>query len=59
MNRKKKINKIFTKKAKQARAKNNPNSKPRYISKADRAAAEQQPVDDANTSTLTDQQGKQ
>ncbi|MFA7553215.1 MAG: DUF2986 domain-containing protein [Spongiibacteraceae bacterium] len=39
MNRKKKINKEFNKRAKQARAKNNLAAKPRYISKAERAAA--------------------
>lgn len=42
MNRKKKINQTLTKKAKKANAKSNPKNKPRYISKADRAALEQQ-----------------
>jgi hypothetical protein len=37
MNRKKKINQIFKKKAKAARAKLNPNKSERYISKAERA----------------------
>ncbi|NRB38934.1 MAG: DUF2986 domain-containing protein [Pseudomonadales bacterium] len=37
MNRRKKINSILKKKAKRANAKLNPNKKPAYISKADRA----------------------
>ena len=37
MNRKKKINQILKKKVKKANAKLNPKSKPRYISKAERA----------------------
>lgn len=48
MNRKKKINKIYNKRRKEARAKNQPNAKSRYISKADRAALE----NDDNQSTL-------
>ena len=42
MNRKKKINKILTQKAKKANARKKPGNKPRYISKAERAAQEQQ-----------------
>ncbi|ARN75771.1 DUF2986 domain-containing protein [Oceanicoccus sagamiensis] len=42
MNRKKRINKILTQKAKKANTKNNPKNKARYISKAERAALEQQ-----------------
>ena len=37
MDRKKKINSILKKRAKQANAKLNPSTKPRYISKAERA----------------------
>ena len=37
MNRRKKVNQILKKKAKKANAKLNPKSKPRYISKAERA----------------------
>jgi hypothetical protein len=38
VNRKKKINETLKKKAKKANAKNNKSNKPRYISKAERAA---------------------
>ena len=37
MNRKKKVHAIFNKKLKKAKARMNPSSKPKYISKADRA----------------------
>jgi len=37
MNRKKKVHAIFKKKLKKAKARMNPSSKPKYISKADRA----------------------
>lgn len=37
MNRKKKINSIYKKRMKQMNAKANPTSKPKYISKAERA----------------------
>jgi len=37
MNRRKKINQILSKKAKKANARQNPGSKPRYVSKAERA----------------------
>ncbi|KZN15433.1 DUF2986 domain-containing protein [Marinomonas sp. TW1] len=40
MNRRKKIKSILTKKAKQANLKANPKSKPKYISKAERAKLE-------------------
>ena len=40
MNRKDKLQKIYNKRLKRARAKLNTASKPRYISKADRAKAE-------------------
>jgi len=40
MNRKDKLQKIYNKRLKRARAKLNTSSKPRYISKADRAKAE-------------------
>tara|TARA_R110001583_G_scaffold194524_1_gene365587 strand:- start:183 stop:326 length:144 start_codon:yes stop_codon:yes gene_type:complete len=39
MNRKKKMNKVLNQKIKKANAKSQPNNKPRYISKAERAAA--------------------
>ncbi|MDF1692121.1 MAG: DUF2986 domain-containing protein [Zhongshania sp.] len=39
MNRKKKMNKVLNAKIKKANAKNQPSNKPRYISKAERAAA--------------------
>ncbi len=42
MNRRKKVNQILKKKAKKANDKLNPKSKPRYISKAERAKQEQQ-----------------
>ena len=37
MNRQKKIQDIYSKRLKRAKAKRNPNNKPKYISKADRA----------------------
>lgn len=40
MNRKKKINSILKARAKKTNAKNNTSNKPKYISKADRAALE-------------------
>ena len=40
MNRRKKIKQILTKKAKKANEKNLPKNKPRYISKAEREALE-------------------
>ncbi|WP_372737554.1 DUF2986 domain-containing protein [Neptunomonas sp.] len=40
MNRKKKINSILIKRAKKANSKLNPVTKPRYISKEDRAKSE-------------------
>lgn len=40
MNRKKKINSILKKRMKQINAKANPSSKPKYISKAERAKLE-------------------
>jgi hypothetical protein len=40
MNRKKKINTVYSQKAKKDKRKNQPSTKNRYISKADRAAAE-------------------
>ncbi|MDO6685211.1 MULTISPECIES: DUF2986 domain-containing protein [unclassified Agarivorans] len=42
MNRKKKINDTLKKRAKKANAKNQKTNKPRYISKAERAAMEEQ-----------------
>lgn len=42
MNRKKKINSIYKKRLKKINAKKSPNSKPKYISKADRAKLEAQ-----------------
>jgi hypothetical protein len=36
MNRKKKLNQIFNKRLKKAKAKLNPNTKEKYVSKADR-----------------------
>lgn len=42
MNRRKKVNQILKKKAKKANDKLNPKSKPRYVSKAERAKQEQQ-----------------
>ena len=41
MNRRKKVNQILKKKAKKANDKLNPKSKPRYISKAERAKQDQ------------------
>jgi len=38
MNRKKKLNQIFNKRLKRAKAKLNPNSKEKYVSKADRVS---------------------
>jgi len=40
MNRKKKLNQIFNKRLKKAKAKLNPNQKDRYVSKAEREALE-------------------
>ena len=40
MNRKKKVHAIFKKKLKKAKARMNPSSKPKYISKAERAKLE-------------------
>jgi len=40
MNRQKKIQDIYSKRLKRAKAKRNPNNKPKYISKADRAKLE-------------------
>jgi hypothetical protein len=40
VNRKKKLNQIFNKRLKKAKAKLNPNEKDKYISKADRAVEE-------------------
>lgn len=45
MNRKKKINQSFNQKTKKAKAMMPPSKKPRYISKADRAAAANQLVE--------------
>ncbi|MCO1333341.1 DUF2986 domain-containing protein [Microbulbifer sp. OS29] len=42
MNRKKKVNQILKKKAKKINDKLNPKSKPRYVSKAERAKHEQE-----------------
>ena len=44
MNRKNKLQSIYNKRLKRARAKLNTSSKPRYISKADRAKAEAEAV---------------
>nr|WP_299597004.1 DUF2986 domain-containing protein [uncultured Microbulbifer sp.] len=41
MNRRKKVNQILKKRAKKANEKLNPKSKPRYISKAERAKQDQ------------------
>ncbi|MBQ0718954.1 MAG: DUF2986 domain-containing protein [Gammaproteobacteria bacterium] len=43
MNRKKKINAVFNKKLKKAKARMNPSSKPKYLSKAERAKLETAP----------------
>jgi len=40
MNRQKKIQDIYSKRLKRAKAKRNPSNKPKYISKADRAKLE-------------------
>jgi len=49
MNRKKKLNQIFNKRLKKAKAKLNPNSKDKYVSKADRLIAETQVDDNSAT----------
>ena len=48
MNRKKKLNQIFKKRLKKAKAKLNPNQKVGYVSKAERAS--QESVESATTS---------
>lgn len=53
MNRKKKINETLKKKAKKANAKLHKSNKPRYISKAERAAIELAEQNEANTTENT------
>ena len=57
MNRQKKIQNLFSKRLKKAKAKLNPNSKPKYVSKAERAALalEQQ---DEQSKTSVDAENK-
>jgi len=52
MNRKDKLQKIYNKRLKRARAKLKTSSKPRYVSKADRAKMEAE--DEAKTSDTSD-----
>jgi len=48
MNRQKKIQNLFSKRLKKAKAKLNPNSKPKYVSKAERAALALEQQDEQN-----------
>ena len=54
MNRKDKLQKIYNKRLKRARAKLKTSSKPRYISKADRAKAEAEAETAASESDTLD-----
>lgn len=54
MNRRKKVNQILKKKAKKANDKLNPKSKPRYISKAERAKLVQEAAEQAPGTSPTD-----
>lgn len=54
MNRRKKVNQILKKKAKKANDKLNPKSKPRYISKPERAKLEQEAGEQAPVTSPTD-----
>jgi len=49
MNRQKKIQDIYSKRLKKAKAKRNPSSKPKYISKAERAKLELSTQADSDT----------
>ncbi|OBT07960.1 DUF2986 domain-containing protein [Vibrio sp. UCD-FRSSP16_10] len=57
MNRKKKINQILKKKIKQHNSKLHTSNKPKYISKADRAKAEQEAA--LNEETIATEQESQ
>jgi len=48
MNRQKKIQDIYSKRLKKAKAKRNPNNKPKYISKAERAKLASNSKNDAD-----------
>lgn len=54
MNRRKKVNQILKKRAKKANDKQNPKSKPRYISKAERAKLEQEASEQEATASTPD-----
>jgi hypothetical protein len=59
MNRKKKINQILQKRLKKMNSKLNPSSKPKYISKAERALLEEQtdtPVENSEPNPITDRE---
>jgi len=48
MNRQKKIQDLYSKRLKKAKAKRNPNNKPKYISKAERAKLESNSKNDTD-----------
>jgi len=50
MNRQKKIQDIYSKRLKRAKAKRNPNNKPKYISKAERTKLALNPQNDTDKS---------
>lgn len=53
MNRKKKLNQIFNKRLKKAKAKLNPNTKEKYVSKADREVLDTTEVEVDNASEVS------
>jgi hypothetical protein len=55
MNRKKKINQILQKRLKRMNNKLNPSSKPKYISKADRALLEAQTAQETDTADINNE----
>jgi hypothetical protein len=59
MNRKKKINQILQKRLKRMNNKLNPNNKPKYISKADRALLEAQTAQETDASDIDNETSQQ